>query len=83
MTFLGDLLTALARSFFTPSGALGRCLLLYEKGRCGRTSDRGSHQLSPRPDYRVHVFLAAETVCANLYVASLVGVAMVSELGPS
>jgi len=82
MTFLGDLLTALARSFFHPGRCAWKMSSLYEKGWCGRTSDRGSHQLSLGLIIAFMSSLQLKQFGANIYVASLVGVAMVSELGP-
>jgi len=83
MTFLGDLLTALARSFFHPRAARLEDVLFYMK-KAG---------VEGLPIVGLISFLLGLIIAfmsslqlkqfgANIYVASLVGVAMVSELGP-
>jgi len=83
MTFLGDLLTALARSFFHPRVVRLEDVFFYMK-RAG---------VDGLPIVGLISFLLGLIIAfmsslqlkqfgANLYVASLVGVAMVSELGP-
>jgi phospholipid/cholesterol/gamma-HCH transport system permease protein len=83
MTFLGDLLTALGRSFFHPRTVRGEDVLFYLK-RAG---------VEGLPIVGLISFLLGLIIAfmsslqlkqfgANIYVASLVGVAMVSELGP-
>jgi len=83
MTFLGDLFTALARSFFHPRVVRLEDVFFYMK-RAG---------VDGLPIVGLISFLLGLIIAfmsslqlkqfgANLYVASLVGVAMVSELGP-
>jgi phospholipid/cholesterol/gamma-HCH transport system permease protein len=83
MTFLGELLTALCRSFFHPRAVRLEDVLFYMK----RTGVQGL------PIVGLISFLLGLIIAfmsslqlkqfgANIYVASLVGVAMVSELGP-
>jgi phospholipid/cholesterol/gamma-HCH transport system permease protein len=83
MTFLGDLLTALTRSFFHPRVVRLEDILFYMK-RAG---------VEGLPIVGLISFLLGLIIAfmsslqlkqfgANIYVASLVGVAMVSELGP-
>ena len=83
MTFLGDLLTALGRSFFYPRGVRWEDVLFYLK-RAG---------VEGLPIVGLISFLLGLIIAfmsslqlkqfgASIYVASLVGVAMVSELGP-
>jgi len=83
MTFLGDLLTALARSFFHPRAVRLEDVFFYMK-RAG---------VDGLPIVGLISFLLGLIIAfmsslqlkqfgANIYVASLVGVAMVSELGP-
>jgi phospholipid/cholesterol/gamma-HCH transport system permease protein len=83
MTFLGDLLTALARSFFHPRAVRLEDVFFYMK-RAG---------VEGLPIVGLISFLLGLIIAfmsslqlkqfgANIYVASLVGVAMVSELGP-
>ena len=83
ITFLGDLLTALARSFFHPRAVRLEDVFFYMK-RAG---------VDGLPIVGLISFLLGLIIAfmsslqlkqfgANLYVASLVGVAMVSELGP-
>ena len=83
MTFLGDLLTALGRSFFHPRATRWEDVLFYMK-RAG---------VEGLPIVGLISFLLGLIIAfmsslqlkqfgANIYVASLVGVAMVSELGP-
>jgi phospholipid/cholesterol/gamma-HCH transport system permease protein len=83
MTFLGDLLTALGRSFFRPRAVRWEDVFFYLK-RAG---------VEGLPIVGLISFLLGLIIAfmsslqlkqfgANIYVASLVGVAMVSELGP-
>lgn len=83
MTFLGDLLTALIRSFFHPRTTRLEDVLFYMK-RAG---------VDGLPIVGLISFLLGLIIAfmsslqlkqfgANIYVASLVAVAMVSELGP-
>ncbi len=83
MTFLGDLLTALSRSFFHPRVTRLEDVFFYMK-RAG---------VEGLPIVGLISFLLGLIIAfmsslqlkqfgANIYVASLVGVAMVSELGP-
>ena len=83
ITFLGDLLTALARSFFHPRAVRLEDVFFYMK-RAG---------VDGLPIVGLISFLLGLIIAfmsslqlkqfgANIYVASLVGVAMVSELGP-
>jgi phospholipid/cholesterol/gamma-HCH transport system permease protein len=83
MTFLGDLLTALGRSFFHPRTVRWEDFFFYMK-RAG---------VEGLPIVGLISFLLGLIIAfmsslqlkqfgANIYVASLVGVAMVSELGP-
>ncbi len=83
MTFLGDLLMALTRSFFHPRAVRLEEVLFYMK-RAG---------VEGLPIVGLISFLLGLIIAfmsslqlkqfgANIYVASLVGVAMVSELGP-
>ena len=83
MTFLGDLLTALVRSFFHPQAVRWEDVFFYMK-RAG---------VEGLPIVGLISFLLGLIIAfmsslqlkqfgANIYVASLVGVAMVSELGP-
>lgn len=83
MTFLGDLLTALIRSFLHPRAARWEDVFFYMK-RAG---------VEGLPIVALINFLLGLIIAfmsslqlkqfgANIYVASLVGVAMVSELGP-
>jgi phospholipid/cholesterol/gamma-HCH transport system permease protein len=83
MTFLGDLLTALTRSFFHPRVVRLEDVLFYMK-RAG---------VEGLPIVGLISFLLGLIIAfmsslqlkqfgANIYVASLVGVAMVTELGP-
>jgi phospholipid/cholesterol/gamma-HCH transport system permease protein len=83
MTFLGDLLTALSRSFFYPRVVRLEDVFFYMK-RAG---------VDGLPIVGLISFLLGLIIAfmsslqlkqfgANIYVASLVGVAMVSELGP-
>ncbi len=83
MAFLGDLLTALARSFYHPRAVRWEDVFFYMK-RAG---------VEGLPIVGLISFLLGLIIAfmsslqlkqfgANIYVASLVGVAMVSELGP-
>jgi phospholipid/cholesterol/gamma-HCH transport system permease protein len=83
ITFLGDLLTALGGSFFHPRAVRWKDVLFYIK-RAG---------VEGLPIVGLISFLLGLIIAfmsslqlkqfgANIYVASLVGVAMVSELGP-
>jgi phospholipid/cholesterol/gamma-HCH transport system permease protein len=83
ITFLGDLLTASGRSFLHPRGVRWKDVLFYMK-RAG---------VEGLPIVGLISFLLGLIIAfmsslqlkqfgANIYVASLVGVAMVSELGP-
>lgn len=83
MTFLGDLLTALGRSFFHPRAVRWEDVLFYMK----RVGVEGL-PIVGLISFLLGLIIAfmsslqLKQVGANIYVASLVGVAMVSELGP-
>jgi phospholipid/cholesterol/gamma-HCH transport system permease protein len=83
MTFLGDLLTALGRSFFHPRAVRREDVLFYMK----RVGVEGL-PIVGLISFLLGLIIAfmsslqLKQVGANIYVASLVGVAMVSELGP-
>ena len=83
MTFLGDLLTAVGRSFFHPRAIRREDVLFYMK----RVGVEGL-PIVGLISFLLGLIIAfmsslqLKQVGANIYVASLVGVAMVSELGP-
>ena len=83
ITFLGDLLIALGRSFFHPRAVRWEDVLFYMK-RAGAEGLPIVGLISFLLGLIIAFMssLQLKQVGANIYVASLVGVAMVSELGP-
>ncbi len=66
----------------SPGGALGRRGLLHEAGRRGRAAHRGPHRLLLGLILAFMSSLQLKQFGANIYVASLLAIAIVKELGP-